>query len=1147
MVAIVASSLSVPAAVDATPVAGAMAGIPVVAANGIGQAVTFVGGRAPLTPPADLPPEEVAEAFVERHGPSFGAADDSELVATDATDTLDGGHAVRFQQRVDGVPVLGGEIVVKVDENGRVRSSAGEVVPDGRIDPAAAPAIDTTPIVAAATAATTAIAVTARIEGVSVEVLRADAPTLWIYDPALIGAPVPATALGGTPTRLVWRTEVRNALGDIDRFVLIDALDGTVVLEFSQVHAVDSQVCDNANVARTSHAQAQCPSATQTVARSDATGPSAVTEVERTYQLSEAVIAFYAGLGRHSIDDNGMAVRTTVRFCLGSCPFANAYWDGQQMVYGTGYATADDVVAHELTHGVTQYESGLLYYSDSGAINESLSDVFGELFDLGFDSSWDDDRPSVAWLLGEDLPGGAIRNMADPTTNGDPDRMTSPFYWGSPGDHYGVHINNGVNNKAAYLIAVGGTFNGRTMTGLGLTKTGAIYYEAQTSLLTAGSDHLDLFHALPQACANLVGTAGIVSGDCTTVSLAVQATEMDQAPVTPGARRIADVCPAGQVQDQVLALDTMESQTGWTTASTRQDSLGRWGFTNQSSQSGSVSLFGSDPAVKITSTVTRSSAVLVPGPGTYLRFDHSFSFDTTAGSVPEYWDGGQVLLSVNGAAQADVTALGLPSVHGYNGTLSTASDNDAEGQAAFVGESPGYQRTRYDLSSLAGQQVRVQFRTVTDSVIAGVGWAIDDVVVYTCAASSATTSTTPGTPAPSTTAAIPSSTTPSAADEPFVAVDPARVLDTRGESPNAMRSLAVAPVRPGAPLRVRMTGLPGGATPASGVGAVALNVVATGAAAAGFVTVYPCGELRSVSSLNVTAGATVANAVVAPVSPDGDVCFAVSTAAHLVVDLNGWFPVGDAFHPVGPARLLDTRGPDPGSLLAVPTAQVVPSRPLEFTTAGLPGELTPPTGMRAVSLNVTVTSPRTAGFLTVYPCGAPPFVASVNFAAGQTVANAVIAPVASDGRLCIASSTATDVVVDINGWIGADAPFQPVGPARVLDTRPGQSPDAVRSTRTRQVSPSDPLEVSMLGLPGLTPASGVGAVSLNVTVADPTSSGFLTVHPCGPRPFVSSVNYAPGRSVSNAVIATLSGDGRLCIFASSPVDVVVDVNGWFPA
>jgi hypothetical protein len=201
----------------------------------------------------------------------------------------------------------------------------------------------------------------------------------------------------------------------------------------------------------------------------------------------------------------------------------------------------------------------------------------------------------------------------------------------------------------------------------------------------------------------------------------------------------------------------------------------------------------------------------------------------------------------------------------------------------------------------------------------------------------------------------------------------------------------------------------------------------------------------------------------------------------------------------------------------------------------------------AVSLNVTVTSPRTAGFLTVYPCGTAPFVASVNFAAGQTVANAVIAPVGSGGRLCFASSTPTDVVVDINGWFGTEAPFQPVGPARVLDTRPGQSPDAVRSTHPRPVSPTDPLEVSLLGLPGLTPTDGVAAVSLNVTVADPADNGFLTVYPCGPRPFVSSVNYAPGRSVSNAVIATLSGDGRLCIFASSPVDVVVDVNGWFPS
>ncbi len=138
------------------------------------------------------------------------------------------------------------------------------------------------------------------------------------------------------------------------------------------------------------------------------------------------------------------------------------------MVYGQGYAAADDVVGHELTHGVTEFSSHLNYYYQSGAINESFSDVFGELIDQT--NGVGNDTAEVKWLLGEDIPGvGAIRDMETPSAYGDPDRMTSPNYTAdaSEADAGGVHTNSGVNNKAAFLITDGGTFNGRTVTGLG--------------------------------------------------------------------------------------------------------------------------------------------------------------------------------------------------------------------------------------------------------------------------------------------------------------------------------------------------------------------------------------------------------------------------------------------------------------------------------------------------------------------------------------------------------------------------------------------------------------------------------------------------------------------------------------------------------
>ena len=113
----------------------------------------------------------------------------------------------------------------------------------------------------------------------------------------------------------------------------------------------------------------------------------------------------------------------------------------------------------------------------------------------------------------------------------------------------------------------------------------------------------------------------------------------------------------------------------------------------------------------------------------------------------------------------------------------------------------------------------------------------------------------------------------------------------------------------------------------------------------------------------------------------------------------------------------------------------------------------PADGVDSVSLNVTVTNPEAAGFITVYPCGTRAFVSSLNYVAGQTVANAVIAPVSATGTVCFYSSVATDLVVDINGWLRTGSGFHGVRPARVLDTRPGNSPDALRDVpRPRSVA-----------------------------------------------------------------------------------------------
>ena len=134
------------------------------------------------------------------------------------------------------------------------------------------------------------------------------------------------------------------------------------------------------------------------------------------------------------------------------------------MFYGTGFADADDVVGHEMSHGVIDRTSDLFYLVQSGAINESLADIMGEIVDHRFVSDGD---TTGDWRLGEDLPGGAIRDLEDPTAFSDPDRMTSPSTSPTPATKTTVACTQQRRRQQdGVLISQGGTFNGKTITGI---------------------------------------------------------------------------------------------------------------------------------------------------------------------------------------------------------------------------------------------------------------------------------------------------------------------------------------------------------------------------------------------------------------------------------------------------------------------------------------------------------------------------------------------------------------------------------------------------------------------------------------------------------------------------------------------------------
>lgn len=296
--------------------------------------------------------------------------------------------------------------------------------------------------------------------------------------------------------------------------------------------------------------------------------------------------------------------------------------------------------------------------------------------------------------------------------------------------------------------------------------------------------------------------------------------------------------------------------------------------------------------------------------------------------------------------------------------------------------------------------------------------------------------------------------------------------------------------------------------------------------------------LTNGTAYTFTVQATNASGNGAPSGPTSPVTpFRVASEAPLPVGIRD-------FNPVTPQRVFDTRpGWSPDALRSVAKAKVGGVIELEVKMTDLPG-FVPATGVGAVSLTVTVTDPASAGFVTAYPCGTRDFVSTVNYLAGQTVANAAIVPLSANGTVCFYSFAPTDIVVDINGWFAAGRGFTGIAPKRVFDTRPGNSPDALQIVQKTPIAAGTSVKVNVTNMVGV-PATGVGAVSLNVGVDKAGAAGFITVYPCGTLDLVSNVNFAAGQTVSNAVIATVPADGNICFYSSATTDVIVDINGWF--
>jgi alpha-tubulin suppressor-like RCC1 family protein len=411
-----------------------------------------------------------------------------------------------------------------------------------------------------------------------------------------------------------------------------------------------------------------------------------------------------------------------------------------------------------------------------------------------------------------------------------------------------------------------------------------------------------------------------------------------------------------------------------------------------------------------------------------------------------------------------------------------------------------------------------------------------------------------GTSAPS---AATATVTPVAATPPTVTpVEAGRLYESRsgannktfdGKQQNVGRTLA------GKFATINVTGradIPNDAT------AVFLNVVAANPSGPGYLTVFACGTKQPLAANvnyngNDNGNDISFNAVLAKIGTNGNVCIYTSTATDLVIDVNGYVPASGSLNPISPARLYESRS-GTNKTFDGKQQNVGRTRAGKFATINVTGRAGVPTNATAVFLNVVAVNPSGPGYLTVFACGTKqPLAANVNYNGndnGNDISfNAVLAKIGTNGNVCIYTSTATDLVIDVNGYVPASGSLNPISPARLYESRSGTNKtfdgkqQNVGRTRAGKFA-----TINVTGRAGV--PNDATAVFLNVVAANPSGPGFLTVFACGTKqPLAANVNYNGNDIRSNAVLAKIGTNGTICIYTTTDTDLIIDVNGYIPA
>lgn len=696
-----------------------------------------------------------ASEFLAENFRAFNLRSANDLVLLDETTDNYGLKNVTYRQQYQGIPVYDGLLKFHFNAKEELSSINGNSISIAKLN--------TVPDITAAEAE-----IIARDMVTKQDLNKSNTP-LQTAKTNLIIFPKNLMQGGIVTPYLAYQIEVTNKK-DVREYIFINAHTGELVEQFTGIHPIDRKLYETNTTATNLKWK-----------EGDAFPGTLSSWQQNEVVTSEHVYNFFKNaFGYVSYDAADHTMITVNNDPTISCP--NARWNGTYAGYCDGTAT-DDVIAHEWGHAYTEYTSGLIYQYQSGALNESYSDVWGETIDL-INNYMDEGENlsvrtttacsgSLRWKMGEDATafGGAIRDMWNPNCNGDPAKVldTANYYCGTA-DSGGVHTNSGVTNHLYALLVDGGTYNGYTMTGMGFVKAAHLWWRAQKNYLTATSDFANFADALEASANDLIGVnlqglsttvtpAGltglsITSADVQNVKNGILAVQLRTSPATqcnytPLLAQSAPSLCASATNNPLFKEDWENGLGNWTVTNvpTKPSTWEARDWTIKSNLPKSrpgKAIFAIDPingdcASNLQNGILRLESPTITMPtftsGKYeMAFNHYVATEST-------WDGGNIKYSLNDGSWTLVPVTAF-TYNGYNSTLdgTSSNDNPLKGQKAFTGTDGGslggsWGQSVIDLSKLgvtSGSKIKFRFEMGTDGCNGVEGWYLDELYVYNC-------------------------------------------------------------------------------------------------------------------------------------------------------------------------------------------------------------------------------------------------------------------------------------------------------------------------------------------------------------------------------------------------------------------------------